>query len=248
MKCRSSEVNGLGAAHSTGWKVKALGVPLSLALHAAGAVGLMVLWLALSEALPEPHVVSSNSPLPRVVIVRGRAEASGGNESSGVRRPDPQWRGRRIRIPAVSRAVVGVGDPFPPDSDDGAGPPIPCWENCAGPDSLIGDGDGPQAPSAQKATDKPVRIGGRISEPRRVSYVEPLYPDLAKAARAQGQVVLECTLSVAGTVEGITVVGGHPLLRNAAVEAVRRWRYVPTLLNGVPVAVVLRVTVDFRLH
>jgi TonB family protein len=67
------------------------------------------------------------------------------------------------------------------------------------------------------------------------------------AARVQGRVTLECVIAEDGRVTEVSLLRGHPLLDAAAAEAVRHWRYTPTLLNGVAVSVVLRVVVEFRL-
>ncbi len=76
---------------------------------------------------------------------------------------------------------------------------------------------------------------------------EPAYPAIAKAARVQGTVTLAATISKTGTIENLTVVSGPAMLAQAAVEAVRRWRYRPYLLNGEPVEVQTEVTVSFTL-
>ena len=75
----------------------------------------------------------------------------------------------------------------------------------------------------------------------------PAYPDIAKQARVQGVVILECTISPQGKVTDVKVLRGIPLLDSAAIEAVKQWVYSPTLLNGVPVPVIMTVTVNFRL-
>ena len=93
----------------------------------------------------------------------------------------------------------------------------------------------------------PVRVGGKIKAPTKVSNVPPVYPEVAKQARVQGVVVLEATISPSGEVSNVRVVNGIPLLNDAAMTAVRQWRYTPTLLNGVPVPVIMTVTVNFRL-
>jgi protein TonB len=90
-------------------------------------------------------------------------------------------------------------------------------------------------------------VGGDVREPRKVRHVAPVYPPLAVAARVQGRVTLECVIAEDGRVTEVSLLRGHPLLDAAAAEAVRHWRYTPTLLNGVPVSVVLRVVVEFRL-
>jgi protein TonB len=91
-------------------------------------------------------------------------------------------------------------------------------------------------------------VGGDIREPVKVRHVDPVYPPLAVAARVQGAVVLQCVITAEGTVSEIAIVSGHVLLNDAAVAAVSRWRYRPTLLNGEPVSVILTVTVSFALR
>jgi protein TonB len=74
----------------------------------------------------------------------------------------------------------------------------------------------------------------------------PNYPTMARIARVHGQVVLEAVISTSGTVSATRVLRGPRLLRGAAVDAVRRWRYKPYLVNGSPVDVATIVTVDFN--
>jgi TonB family protein len=77
--------------------------------------------------------------------------------------------------------------------------------------------------------------------------VEPVYPELAKQARIEGKVLLHITVSPQGTVETVAVVSGHPLLIQAATEAVKQWRYTPFLRNGVPIEARTNVEVVFSL-
>jgi protein TonB len=77
--------------------------------------------------------------------------------------------------------------------------------------------------------------------------VAPVYPDLAVKARVEGLVILEAQVDTRGRVVEVNVLRGNPLLTDAAVAAVRQWVYTPTLINGVPVPVVMAVTVTFRL-
>jgi TonB family protein len=92
-----------------------------------------------------------------------------------------------------------------------------------------------------------IRVGGEIKEPRRTRNVGPVYPEIAKAARVQGTVIMECTIGPDGKVVEIRVLRGIPLLDQAAIDAVKQWEYTPTLLNGVPVSVIMTVTVTFKL-
>jgi len=77
--------------------------------------------------------------------------------------------------------------------------------------------------------------------------VNPIYPPLARQARIQGVVVMEAVISKEGSIESLRVVTGHPLLNQAALDAVKQWKYRPTLLNGEPVEVITTVTVTFNL-
>jgi protein TonB len=101
----------------------------------------------------------------------------------------------------------------------------------------------PDAPPPPQA----VRVGGQIKEPKKLKNVAPEYPDIAKQARVQGVVILECTISPQGKVTDVKVLRGIPLLDAAAIDAVKQWVYTPTLLNGVPVPVIMTVTVNFKL-
>jgi protein TonB len=94
----------------------------------------------------------------------------------------------------------------------------------------------------------PQRVGGDIRPPERVTYVAPVYPDIARAAHVEGKVVLEATIDEWGAVKNVTVRQSVPLLDKSAIEAVSRWRYAPTRLNGQPIAIVMMVTVTFTLR
>jgi len=91
-------------------------------------------------------------------------------------------------------------------------------------------------------------VGIDVGEPRKLVHVPPTYPPEAQQARVQGTVILECTIGPDGRVTDMEVKRGVPLLDDAAIEAVRQWVYEPTRLNGVPVPVVMTVTVNFRLR
>jgi protein TonB len=102
-------------------------------------------------------------------------------------------------------------------------------------------------PDAPPPPSQAVRVGGNIKEPKKLRNVAPEYPDIARQARVQGVVILECTISPQGKVTDVKVLRGIPLLDQAAIDAVKQWVYTPTLLNGVPVPVIMTVTVNFRL-
>jgi len=94
---------------------------------------------------------------------------------------------------------------------------------------------------------KVVRMSQGVQEAKMLHRVIPTYPPLAKAARIQGQVKLEGVISRDGLIQQLRVVSGHPLLVQAALDAVKQWRYRPTLLNGEPVEVISPIDVNFIL-
>lgn len=93
-----------------------------------------------------------------------------------------------------------------------------------------------------------VKVGGDVKPPAPVYTPKPVYPPFARAHRISGIVRLEAVIAADGSVTNIRLIYGHRLLVQAAMDAVRRWRYTPTLLNGEPVEVVMQVDVNFVLH
>jgi periplasmic protein TonB len=93
----------------------------------------------------------------------------------------------------------------------------------------------------------PVRVGGDVQESKLLLKVVPVYPAIAIQAHASGLVSLEAEIDEEGNVAEVKIISGHPLLVNAAVQAVKQWKYSPTLLNGEPQTVLATVTVVFRL-
>ncbi len=93
----------------------------------------------------------------------------------------------------------------------------------------------------------PVRVGGRVKEPRKLYAPAPAYPVLARQARVEGIVVIEAIINVNGEVVEARVVSGPALLMQAALDAVRQWKFEPTYLNEQPVPVDLIVKVEFHL-
>jgi protein TonB len=100
----------------------------------------------------------------------------------------------------------------------------------------------PAAPQA------PLRVGTGVQAANLVFGPKPVYPLLAKSARVQGTIKLQAIIAVNGTIKNLKLISGPPLLVNAAMEAVRRWQYKPTLLNGSPVEVITEIDVNFTLN
>jgi TonB family protein len=105
----------------------------------------------------------------------------------------------------------------------------------------------PPPPRVLSTTPAINRVSPEVAQANLVTSVPPAYPALATAARVQGNVVLQVEISIQGLVQNITVLSGHPLLNEAAIQAVRQWTYKPIILNGQTVPVITTVTVNFTL-
>jgi TonB family protein len=108
-----------------------------------------------------------------------------------------------------------------------------------------------QTPSTQRPADaettRSVRVGEDLARENLVYQVAPVYPSIAKTAHVSGTVLLHCIIGLDGTVEDLQYVSGPPLLMKSAMDAVRQWRYKPTLIDGKEVQVDTRVSVVFTL-
>ena len=134
----------------------------------------------------------------------------------------------RDKALALRRAA---GIPDPPALAGTSGPPTPM----------------PEGFKANLERLHPLRIGGNIQAPVKVRDVKPVYPPEAQDLGVQGVIIIEALLNAEGRVEDARTLKSIPLLDAAALEAVRQWEYVPTLLNGAPVPVLMTVTINFSL-
>jgi periplasmic protein TonB len=102
-------------------------------------------------------------------------------------------------------------------------------------------------PVPKVATPQRVRVSQGVSQGLLIHQVKPAYPPLARQARIQGAVVLQAVIAKDGSIQGLHVVSGHPMLTQSAIDAVKQWRYKPYFLNGEPVEVETQITVNFTL-
>jgi TonB family protein len=94
----------------------------------------------------------------------------------------------------------------------------------------------------------PVRAGGQVRQPTKTRDAKPVYPAEAQAQRVQGVVIIEAIIDPSGSVANARVLRSIPALDQAALSAVSRWQFTPTMVNGAPVAVWMTVTVNFTLQ
>jgi protein TonB len=105
----------------------------------------------------------------------------------------------------------------------------------------------PAKPAAAPAAPKVIRVGGQVEAAKVISAPPPVYPVLAKDARVWGEVKLDAIIGTDGHIEDLKVISGPPLLIEAAMDAVKKWTYQPTILNGQPFKVETLITVNFQL-
>jgi len=235
---------------TSGWRAT---VPIAYLVETA-LVGALVLFplvhtqaLSLAELKRQwVFVPSPPPPPPRPATAK----------PAGVKRPQPTRPGVLVipeRIPETVGQFIDEPEPLEvpgvdcpecvlgsvPDGTKGGILTSPFWTAQASPPPLV-------APLKPR---KPIqiRVGGQVEAARAISRPMPDYPPLARMARVQGTVRLEAVISTDGRIQNLRVLAGHPLLVNAALEAVARWRYQPTLLNGEPVEVVTEIDVNFTL-
>jgi protein TonB len=212
-------------------------VPLSLLAHTLTAAAVVVVPLVATDTLPS---------------LRGRMQVSLVTPIVLPEPPRPRVRpDRPADTPPVRADAAPLYTPtaITPESEL----PVDPFIADGVPVSVIPGGGSelilpvPPLPPPTPAPAAPLRVGGGIAPPVKVHDAVPQYPAIAQAARVQGIVIIQATIGTDGTVVGAEVLRSVPLLDQAALEAVRQWRYTPTRLNGEPVALVMTVTVHFRL-
>ncbi len=228
---------------------------ISLAAHLTGAAILATATLVVPGRLPATaHAAFEPPQIDRAFAV---SLGGGGLRGAAHTRAHAPTAPPSVRVPTLVPSLPNL-----PTLDPGSGPVIEGFEGLGdGPrggfclaDCGTGPSEGPETagsvlPALEPVVHRaPLRPGGDIRPPQKLVHVAPIYPPLAVAARLEGRVVLDCVIDEDGRVASVTVLRAQPLLEAAAVEAVRQWRYRPTLLNGVRVGVLLTVTVDFRLR
>jgi protein TonB len=220
-------------------------LPVSLAIHALVLLVVVVVPLLTSEELPEPtsavraffvEPAAPPPPPPPPPPPAPKAPVAPKTQPKPVIQEPPKFTAP-LEVPEQVKPEeslnLGIEGGAPGGVEGGV------------PGGVVGGvvGGLPDTPPPVQA----VRVGGQIKEPKKLKNVPPTYPDIAKQARVQGVVILGCTISPQGKVTDVKVLRGIPLLDQAAIDAVKQWVYTPTLLNGVPVPVIMTVTVNFKL-
>jgi periplasmic protein TonB len=112
---------------------------------------------------------------------------------------------------------------------------------------VIGGIIGSAAPPPKVATPQKLRVSSGVADGLKIRDVTPAYPQMARIAHIQGDVLLQATISKSGVIENLRAVQGHPILIQAAMDAVKQWKYKPYILNGEPVEVETTIKVQFHM-
>ena len=220
-------------------------LPLSIGAHAIVIGVFLILPLMSLGVLPTPVSAIEWVPpheLLRVVpslpapAVRGPAAPPRGGQSNPDAAPVVAPRGISDERGQTGQASFDEG---------------PATSGMTGGVADLGNGsvvEGPPLPPPPPAVREPVPVGGHIRPPQKIRDVAPVYPSLAQNARAEGIVILSATIDTDGRVLSAKILRSAPLFDRAAIDAVLQWQFTPTLLNGVPVPVIMTVTVNFTLQ
>ena len=216
-------------------------LPLSMAAHAAALAVLIVVPLIATDVLPLPNeivgVILTPPPLP--ADPPKPIPPAPTTPAAAPANPDV--------APLEAPSSIAPEAPARPPTDLGDVAPGSTFSNGifgAGGDDRVAGLTPPPAPAPPPT----VRVGGKILTPTKIHDVAPEYPRMARDAKLQGIVIIQATIGVDGRVVNAEVLRPVPFLDQAAIEAVRQWRFTPTQLNGEPVAVIMTVTVNFKLQ
>ena len=212
-------------------------VPLSLAAHALVVAGILAATVLGPAVLPSPAtgelILIANmdipEPPPPLIVAERVTTVTPVNPNAA---------------PTVAPDHIAPEVLLPDDVDVRSATVTGVIAGTTDFSTVVGEPPAPPAP----APVKPVPVGGRIRPPTKTVDVPPIYPPMAIAARVEGTVIIEATIDTDGRVQSARVLRSIPLLDTAALTAVGQWSYTPSLLNGVPVPVIMTVTVTFKLR
>jgi len=237
----------------TGKTRRAWTVPLGFAAQVAVVAGLAMVPQVFVETIPVAHL------MPPQLMVPGTYHPPMPPSVKLVSTGQEQSRGRFVAPPSPAKGIhLGPDRPLAPPEfvETCVGPCVPFSPGASTPTLL---GQRPALPPVEpppppvrpgvkpKPVATPVPVSSVLQEAKLIRRVVPIYPKVAIAVRASGVVHLQAIIGADGHIRDLQVLGGHPLLVRAAVDAVEQWAYTPTILNGVAVEVVTEITVTFTL-
>jgi len=242
-------VDGDSAATATGRRQRRRALGISIAIEAAALALLLILPLMRSVAQP---IFSKPTSVPYFFGTPHQSNTQPPQPEPNIRlmnhSPHPVWfnTGYVEPHPPVHTLVdeTNVGDPAGESREAGWPGMIPLGNFGI----TMKDPSPPSAETNKPDQKRTMKVTEGVEQAQLILRVEPRYPPLAVQVKKEGKVILHAIINRDGSITSLDVLSGPPLLVQAALEAVREWRYRPTLLNGEPVEVETTITVIFRLQ
>jgi protein TonB len=247
-----------------GIRSKPATLAMATLVHILFAGVLILIPMLQTQAIPPvalpPPVVSPGLPVRIIKIAAAPSSGRAAVRPLPPAVPDPFTA--PTAVPDIVSYVVDAIDvssldPLGPGSSAGPG-------GAAGPSNVIGilgsvaptivappprPPEPPTPPPAPKMDIRePVRIASSLQLSRLLKKVDPEYPVLAHRGHIEGTVIAEAHITESGTIDSLRILSGNPLFYQSVLDAVKQWRYQPTLLNGEPIEVITTITVNFRLN
>jgi protein TonB len=214
-----------------------------------GALGFQLFLLLALVVIPLFHT----DPLPkRQMLTMLYAPPAAASNATRLRAPTPTYTSTSIGIPAPIRRTEEAPPP-PVDTTGGVVGGVPGGVVGGVPGGELSEvvGSARSVPVLAKMPEpapvKRIRVASRVAEANLIHDVAPQYPPEAGRARIEGAVVLMAVIGKDGSVQDVRVESGLPILAQAAIDAVRQWRYKPYMIDGEPVEVDSRITINFNL-
>lgn len=224
-------------------------LPVSFAIHTGVLAVAVVLPILGPSPLPAPSAAAGDLAVPAMLV--SPAPPPRGRPPRAAIAPSRRTETPATTVPAPAFVVPTSWSELDGDDlGDGLTAGLAECEGCVpwGVDGVLSGAGSVGPPPPPEAPEPVVRTGGQIQAPVKLRGAPPRYPALAEQIGLEGLVIIECRVDRDGNVADARVLRGHPLLDEAALEAVRQWHYRPTLLNGTPVSVVMTVTMRFSLQ
>jgi len=205
---------------------------LRIALIIAAVLHLVLFLIKLPEIV-EAQVAKAEKP--KVYVVQQ------------IRFKPPQAQQEQQKI-EVRRKKVPIPDPTPDEPE-----PIRVVDEVQQPELDLPSDDAvfgiPEGPPPAVDSDGPIMVGGEVKAPEKLVAPQPQYTEIARKARIQGVVIVQAIIDREGSVTNVKVLKGLPMgLEEAAVDAIKQWKFKPATLNGKPVTVYFNLTVNFKLQ
>jgi protein TonB len=207
------------------------------------ASALAVLVLVPLFAKPERLFTGITTPIPPYRHVNGRTHATQPPHGDVRHVCITCFNSHPTNLDTNNRAEISSLEQPIQESVPGDGvPAVPC------PSCIDMPAAGPRAPVSEPPREKKRVVQGHIDPAMLIHRVEPVYPTLARQIGRSGRVELRAIIATDGTIQSLQVVSGDPFFYQSALEAVRQWRYRPTVLNGEPVEIDTFITVIYSVN